>query len=92
MQGRFGFSVSMEHQLFEATVLKDVCFGPKNEGLSNEDARIRAKEALKLVGIGEEMYEKSPFEMSGGQKRRVAIAGTLAMNPEILVLDEPTAG
>ncbi len=81
-----------EHQLFEATVLKDVCFGPKNEGLSNEDARIRAKEALKLVGIGEEMYEKSPFEMSGGQKRRVAIAGTLAMNPEILVLDEPTAG
>lgn len=72
--------------------LKDVCFGPKNEGLSNEDARIRAKEALKLVGIGEEMYEKSPFEMSGGQKRRVAIAGTLAMNPEILVLDEPTAG
>ena len=81
-----------EHQLFEATVLKDVCFGPKNEGLSNEDAWIRAKEALKLVGIGEEMYEKSPFEMSGGQKRRVAIAGTLAMNPEILVLDEPTAG
>ena len=80
-----------EHQLFEATVLKDVCFGPKNEGLSNEDARIRAKEALKLVGIGEEMYEKSPFEMSGGQKRRVAIAGTLAMNPEILVVDEPTA-
>ena len=81
-----------EHQLFEENVLKDVCFGPKNEGLNDEEARKRAVEALKLVGIGESLYEKSPFELSGGQKRRVAIAGILAMNPDILILDEPTAG
>lgn len=81
-----------EHQLFEETVLKDVCFGPKNQGLSDEEAKTRAKEALELVGVGEDLYDKSPFELSGGQKRRVAIAGTLAMNPDILILDEPTAG
>lgn len=81
-----------EHQLFEETVLKDVCFGPLNQGLSKEEATDRAIEALELVGVREELYEKSPFELSGGQKRRVAIAGVLAMNPDILILDEPTAG
>ena len=81
-----------EYQLFEETILKDVSFGPKNFGVSEEEAIIKAKEALKLVGIDESMYEKSPLDLSGGQKRRVAIAGILAMEPEIIVLYEPTAG
>ena len=81
-----------EHQLFETTVIGDVCFGPKNQGLSSDECRERAKEALTQVEIPEELYEKSPFDLSGGQKRRVAIAGVLAMNPDVIVLDEPTAG
>ena len=81
-----------EHQLFEIDVLSDVCFGPKNQGLSKEDAEKRAKEALQAVGLSEEFYQQSPFELSGGQKRRVAIAGVLAMEPRVLILDEPMAG
>lgn len=81
-----------EHQLFEVDVFSDVCFGPKNLGLSQEEIESRAKEALALVGLGESFYKQSPFELSGGQKRRVAIAGVLAMKPDVLILDEPTAG
>ena len=81
-----------EHQLFEVDVLTDVCFGPKNLGLSKEEAEARARKALQMVGLKEKYYKQSPFEMSGGQKRRVAIAGVLAMEPEVLILDEPTAG
>ncbi len=81
-----------EHQLFEETVFLDVCFGPKNLGLSKKDVELRAYEALKQVGIADEYFYQSPFDLSGGQKRRVAIAGVLAMKPKVLILDEPTAG
>lgn len=81
-----------EHQLFEVDVLTDVCFGPKNQGLTPEECEKRATEALRLVGLKEKYWKSSPFELSGGQKRRAAIAGVLAMRPGALVLDEPTAG
>ncbi len=81
-----------EYQLFEETVLKDIMFGPKNMGLSDEQARERAMEAARFTGLREELLEKSPFELSGGEKRRAAIAGVIAMDPEVLILDEPTAG
>ena len=81
-----------EHQLFEVDVLSDVCFGPRNQGLAKEECEKRAREALKLVGLKEKYETYSPFELSGGQKRRAAIAGVLAMRPKVLILDEPTAG
>ncbi len=81
-----------ENQLFEATIYKDVAFGPKNMGLADEEIDKRVKDALTLVGLDSSFYEKSPFDLSGGQKRKVAIAGVLAMTPEILILDEPAAG
>ena len=81
-----------EYQLFEETVLKDVCFGPKNQGLSEEEAIERARRAMRRVGLTEDYEERSPFDLSGGEKRRAAIAGVLAMEPKILILDEPTAG
>ncbi|WP_338471358.1 energy-coupling factor ABC transporter ATP-binding protein [Niallia sp. XMNu-256] len=81
-----------EHQLFEETIEKDICFGPMNFGVSEEEAKVRAREALKLVGLSEGLLQKSPFDLSGGQMRRVAIAGVLAMDPDVIVLDEPTAG
>lgn len=81
-----------EYQLFESTVLEDVCFGAKNKGMNKEQAIEAAKKVLAMVGVGEEFYNRSPFELSGGEKRRVAIAGVLAMMPQVLILDEPTAG
>lgn len=81
-----------EYQLFEETVVKDIMFGPKNMGLSDEEAHARALEAARFTDLREELLEKSPFELSGGEKRRAAIAGVIAMDPEVLILDEPTAG
>ena len=93
LRGRVGLVFQYpEHQLFEADVFSDVCFGPKNLGCSEEEVKKRARHALSLVGMDESFYGRSPFELSGGQKRRVAIAGVLAMRPEMMIVDEPTAG
>ena len=94
---RVRFQVGMvfqypEYQLFEETVIKDIMFGPKNMGLSDEEALKRAKEAAHFTDLKPELLEKSPFELSGGEKRRAAIAGVIAMDPEVLILDEPAAG
>lgn len=92
---RFGVGLCFqypEHQLFESTVFSDVAFGPKNMGLAEEEIKERVLEAIKFVGLSEEYLEKSPFDLSGGEKRRVAIAGVISMKPKVLVLDEPTAG
>ena len=93
LRGRVGLVFQYpEHQLFETDVFTDVCFGPKNQGLSDEEIKERAVSALAMVGMDESFYKKSPFELSGGQKRRAAIAGILDMHPRVLILDEPTAG
>ena len=81
-----------KRQLFEETVFKDICFGPRNMGLSEEEIKERARRAVEFTGLNPELLEKSPFELSGGEKRRAAIAGVIAMDPDVLILDEPTAG